>query len=42
MAAMSQGTSLTVNVSDGTGSGVLVLNGAALTYVVLCPPTPGG
>jgi len=39
MAAMSQGTSLTVNVSDGTGSGVLVLNGAALTYVVLCPPT---
>jgi hypothetical protein len=41
-AAMSRGTSLTVNVGDGTGSGVLVLHGTALTYVVLWPLTLGG
>jgi hypothetical protein len=45
MAAMDEGTVITVEVSDGTESGVLMLNGAALPLVVLCPPStpaPGG
>jgi hypothetical protein len=40
MAAMNDGTVITVEVSDGTASGLLVLNGAALPLVVLCPPSP--
>jgi hypothetical protein len=39
MAAMDEGTVITVEISDGTESGVLVLNGATLPLVVLCPPS---
>jgi hypothetical protein len=41
VAAMSDGSSIRVQVSDGIESGVLVLNGAALSFAVFCPPTPG-
>jgi len=37
VAAMSQGSVLTVEVSDNSERGVLVLNGAALLLAVLCP-----
>jgi hypothetical protein len=37
-AAMSGGNALDVPVSGLSGDGVLVLNGRALPFVVLCPP----
>jgi hypothetical protein len=40
VAAMRQGTFMTVEIAQGDQSGVLVLNGAALPLAVLCPPTP--
>jgi len=40
--AMRDGTVITVEISDGTLSGVLVLNGAALRFAVLCPSAPSG
>ena len=42
VAAMRDGSVLTVEVSDHLGSGVLTLNGAALLLVVLCPAAPRG
>jgi hypothetical protein len=42
VAAMREGSVLTVEVSDRLGSGVLTLNGAALLLVVLCPAAPRG
>ncbi len=40
MGAMSQGTFSTVEFSSVASSGVLVLNGATLPFVVLCPAAP--
>lgn len=39
-AAMSGGTFITVNVTGRADTGVVVLNGAALSFVVVCPATP--
>jgi hypothetical protein len=39
-AAMSGGTVLTVDLAGPTDNGAVVLNGAALSFVVLCPATP--
>jgi len=41
VAAMRDGTFLTVEIAEGSQSGILVLNGAALPLAVLCPPNPG-
>jgi hypothetical protein len=41
VAAMRDGTFLTVEIAEGGQSGFLVLNGAALPLAVLCPPTLG-
>jgi hypothetical protein len=41
VAAMRDGTFLTVDIAEGSQSGILVLNGAALPLAVLCPPNPG-
>ena len=40
-AAMSRGTFLPVDVTGPAGTGVVVLNGGALPFVVLCPASPG-
>ena len=40
VAAMRQGTFITVEIADGSQNGVLVVNGAALPLAVLCPPNP--
>ena len=37
---MSGGTFVTVNFTGRADTGVIVLNGAALSFVVLCPATP--
>ena len=39
-AAMSGGTVVTVDLGGPADDGVAVLNGAALSFVVLCPATP--
>ena len=39
-AAMSGGTFVTVGLAGPTDNGIVVLNGAALSFVVLCPATP--
>jgi len=39
-AAMSGGTVVTVDLPGPSQNGVAVLNGAALSFVVLCPATP--
>lgn len=39
-AAMSAGTFVTVALPSMSGNAVAVLNGAALSFVVLCPATP--
>ncbi|HUL26920.1 MAG TPA: hypothetical protein VLW44_14245 [Streptosporangiaceae bacterium] len=39
-AAMSGGTFVTIELTGPANTGVLVLNGAALSFVVLCPATP--
>jgi hypothetical protein len=39
VAAMRDGTFVTVEVAEADRSGVLVLNGTALPFAVLCPPT---
>jgi hypothetical protein len=41
-AAMSAGTVITVDLTVVAYRGVLVLNGAALSFAVLCPATPTG
>jgi hypothetical protein len=41
VAAMRDGTFLTIEIAEGDQNGVLVLNGAALPLAVLCPPTRG-
>jgi hypothetical protein len=41
VAAMRQGTFITVEIAAGLQNGVLVVNGAALPLAVLCPPNPG-
>lgn len=38
MSAMSGSSTTTVNVSSGPYSGLAVLNGASLTFAVVCPP----
>ena len=40
-AAMGGGTTLTVDFTGPADPGVVVLNGAALSFAVLCPATPG-
>jgi len=40
IAAMSGGTFVTVDVTGPADTGVIVLNGRALSFVVLCPATP--
>jgi hypothetical protein len=37
---MSGGTVVTVDLGGPADDGVVVLNGAALSFVVLCPATP--
>ena len=39
-AAISGGTVVTVDLPGPSQNGVAVLNGAALSFVVLCPATP--
>ena len=39
-AAMVDGSLVTVEVSGPAGTGIVVLNGAAVPFVVLCPGTP--
>ena len=41
-AAMSAGTFVTVDLTGPANTGVVVLNGAALPFVVLCPAGPQG
>jgi hypothetical protein len=41
-AAMSAGSSLSLDFDNGLSSGTLWLNGATLPFVVLCPATPAG
>lgn len=38
-AAMDESSTVTVEVSSVDGSGVAVLNGASLTFAVVCPPS---
>jgi hypothetical protein len=40
--AMSAGTFVTVELTAVAHTGVLVLNGAALSFAVLCPASPAG
>jgi hypothetical protein len=40
IAVMSAGTVVTVNLGGPADNGVAVLNGAALSFAVLCPATP--
>ena len=40
-AAMGEGTVLSVDFTGPVDAGVVVLNGAAVSFVVLCPATPG-
>jgi hypothetical protein len=40
VAAMRHGTFLIVGIADGIQDGLLVLNGAALSHAVICPPSP--
>ena len=40
-AAMGGGTTLTVDFTGPADPGVVVLNGAAVSFAVLCPATPG-
>jgi hypothetical protein len=41
-AEMSAGTFVTVDLTGPANTGVVVLNGAALPFVVLCPARPQG
>jgi hypothetical protein len=41
-AAMSAGTFVTVDLTGPANTGGVVLNGAALPFVVLCPAGPQG
>lgn len=38
LTAMTQKTFITVSLDEGLGKGILVLSGATLPYVVVCPP----
>ena len=38
LTAMTQKTIVTVSLDEGLGKGILVLSGATLPYVVVCPP----
>ena len=38
LTAMTQKTFVTVSLDEGLGKGILVLSGATLPYVVVCPP----
>jgi hypothetical protein len=38
---MGEGTILTVDFTGPAEPGVVVLNGAAVSFAVLCPATPG-
>jgi hypothetical protein len=42
VAAMAQGSVVSVQLSAPPGIGVLVLSGVSLSYCVLCPPVPPG
>lgn len=41
LTAMAQKTFVTVSLDEGLGKGILVLSGATLPYVVICPPVAG-